>query len=75
MGIFNRKRQSAPRPTAQDEAMRLYQEQKQKAMMGQSMGGFKGIPQNLPIGKKQVQEAYTVLQKYKQGTTNFCMAL
>ena len=64
------RRQSSPQPTAENEARRLYQMQRQKAMMGQGMGGLKGIPLNLPIGKKQVQEAYATLQKYKEGKAN-----
>lgn len=64
------RRQSAPQPTAESEAKRLYDKQKQKAMMQQGVGGLKGLPLNLPIGKKQVQEAYVTLQKYKEGKAN-----
>ena len=64
------RRQSAPQPTVESEAMRLYQKQREMAMQGQgAMGGIK-IPQQLPIGTKQVQEAYVTLQKYKEGKAN-----
>ena len=69
------RRQSAPRPTAQDEAQRLYQEQQQKAQMQPSQGGamsamngFKALTQ--VIGREQVQEASQILQKYKEGKAN-----
>ena len=68
------RRQSAPRPTAQSEAQRLYQMQQQKMMQGQgmmpsgAMDGFKALTQ--VIGKKQVQEANAILQKYKEGKAN-----
>ena len=69
------RRQSAPRPTARDEAERLLA-QKQQAMMMQGQGmsndgainGFKAIAQ--VIGKKQVQEASQTLRKYKEGKAN-----
>ena len=66
------RRQSAPQPTAESEAKRLYMKQKEKMMQGikGGNGALRGLPLNLPIGKKQVQEAYTVLQKYKQGKAN-----
>ena len=64
------RRQSAPQPTAESEAQRMYQKQKEKAMQGQdAMGGIK-IPQQLPIGTKQVQKAYVILQEYKKGKAN-----
>ena len=68
------RRQSAPRPTAQDEAQRLYQMQQAKMMMGQGMNaqgamdGFKALAQ--VIGKEQVQQANLTLQKYKEGKAN-----
>ena len=68
------RRQSAPRPTAESEAQRLYQMQQQKMMQGQGMNpqgvmnGFKALTQ--VIGKKQVQEANAILQKYKEGKAN-----
>ena len=68
------RRQSAPRPTAQNEAMRLYQMQQAKMMMGQGMNpsgamdGFKALAQ--VIGKEQIQKANLTLQKYKEGKAN-----
>ena len=68
------RRQSAPRPTAESEAQRLYQMQQQKMMQGQgmmpsgAMDGFKALTQ--VIGKKQIQEANAILQKYKEGKAN-----
>ena len=68
------RRQSAPRPTAQDEAQRLYQMQQEKMMMGQgidasgAMDGFKALAQ--VIGKEQIQKANLTLQKYKEGKAN-----
>ena len=85
MGIFNKnkpnkeedalmQRQSAPRPTAQSEAQRLYDAQRQKMMQGQgvmptgAMDGFKALTQ--VIGKEQIQKASLTLQKYKEGKAN-----
>ena len=68
-------RQSAPRPTAEQEAQRLLQEQEAKMLQGQginaqsgAMDGFKAL--SAVIGKEQVQEAYATLQRYKQGKAN-----
>ncbi len=63
------RRQSAPRPTAQSEAQKLYQQQKAKA---QANGGAIGFGQALAqvIGKEQVQSAVQTLQKYKTGKAN-----
>ena len=66
--------QSAPRPTAESEAQRLYQMQQQKMMQGQGMNamgamdGFKALTQ--VIGKEQIQKASLTLQKYKEGKAN-----
>ena len=66
--------QSAPRPTAESEAQRIYQMQQQKMMQGQGMNpmgamdGFKALTQ--VIGKEQVQKASVILQKYKEGKAN-----
>ena len=84
MGIFNRnknkedealmRRQYAPRPTAESEAQKLYQMQRQRMMQGQginamgAMDGFKALAQ--VIGKEQVQKASLTLQKYKEGKAN-----
>jgi hypothetical protein len=68
------RRQSAPRPTAQDEAMRIHQMQQEKMMLGQGMDasgvldGFKALKQ--VIGKEQIQKANLTLQKYKEGKAN-----
>jgi hypothetical protein len=68
------RRQSAPRPTAQDEAQRLYEMQKAKAMQAQGMmangarDGMMALAQ--VIGKKEVAEADAILRKYKQGKAN-----
>jgi hypothetical protein len=70
-----KRRQSAPRPTAQEEAMKLYQMGQQRAMMqGQGMdasgalNGFKALAQ--VIGKEQIHKANLTLQKYKEGKAN-----
>lgn len=57
-------RQSAPQPTAEEEAMKLMQT---KAPDG-SMNGFKALAQ--VIGREQVQKAYQTLLKYKEGKAN-----
>jgi hypothetical protein len=68
------RRQSAPRPTAESEAQKLYEAQKAKMMQGQGMSasgailGTRALSQ--PIGKEQIQEANLILQKYKQGKAN-----
>jgi hypothetical protein len=68
------RRQSAPRPTAESEAQRIYEMQRQKMMQGQGMNatgamdGFKALSQ--VIGKEQVQKASLTLQKYKEGKAN-----
>ena len=67
-------RQSAPRPTAESEAQRLYQMQQAKMMQGQgvnasgAMNGFKALAQ--VIGKEQIQKANHTLQQYKEGKAN-----
>ena len=85
MGIFNRNKpnkeeeqmlrhQSAPRPTAESEAQRIYDMQRQRMMQGQgmmpsgAMDGFKALTQ--VIGKEQIQKASLTLQKYKEGKAN-----
>ena len=68
------RRQSAPRPTAQDEARRMYEAQQMKMMQGQgmdasgAMDGFKALAQ--VIGKEQVQAAQLTLNRYKEGKAN-----
>ena len=65
------KRQSAPRPTIQEEAAKAMA-QRQTQMSGGAMGGaingFNALEQK--IGKEQVQEAYQTLLKYKEGKAN-----
>ena len=83
MGIFNRKsnreeemlrHQSAPRPTAESEAQKIYEMQRQKMMQGQginatgAMDGFKALTQ--VIGKEQIQKASLTLRKYREGKAN-----
>ena len=77
MALFNRKkdidpneeqmqrRQSAPRPTAEEEAMRL---QMQRGGQEPMVNGFDVAQQR--IGKEQVQAAYQTLLKYKEGKAN-----
>ena len=69
------RRQSAPQPTAEDEAQRMLQQRQQAMMMqGQGIGsngaidGFRVL--NQPIGKEAVQKANLTLQKYKEGKAN-----
>ena len=67
------RRQSAPRPTAESEAQRLYQQQQAKmasaqGMAGGAMNGFKALAQ--VIGKQQVQKANQTMMRYKEGKAN-----
>ena len=68
------RRQSAPRPTAQDELANIQQKQKEQMLQGQGIGGngaingFQALAQ--AIGKEQVQAATVTLNKYKQGKAN-----
>ena len=68
------RRQSAPRPTAESEARRMYQQQQAQMMMGQgrdasgAMNGFKALEQ--VIGREQVQNANLTLNRYKEGKAN-----
>ena len=68
------RRQSAPRPTAESEAQRLYEAQKAKMMQGQgidasgAMDGFKAL--SAVIGKEQIHKATLTLNKYKEGKAN-----
>ena len=61
------RRQSAPRPTAQQEAERLYQIQSAPAQDG-AVDGFKALAQ--VIGREEIQKARLTLQKYKEGKAN-----
>jgi hypothetical protein len=68
------RRQSAPRPTAESEAQRLYEAQRAKMMQSQgidatgAMDGFKALSQ--VIGKEQIHKATLTLNKYKEGKSN-----
>ena len=68
------RRQSAPHPTMESEAQKLYQMQQAKMLLGQGMDssgaldGFKALAQ--VIGKEQIQKANLTLQKYKEGKAN-----
>ena len=69
------RRQSAPQPTAEDEAMRMLQQRQQDMMMqGKGFGkngavdGFRALEQ--PIGREAVHKATQILQKYKEGKAN-----
>ena len=68
------RRQSAPRPTAESEAQRMYELQRQKLLEAQgvnasgALNGFKALTQ--VIGKEQIHKASTILQKYKEGKAN-----
>lgn len=79
MALFNRnkekqpnneeqmlRRQSAPKPTAEEEAMKMMQPQGVDA--SGAMNGFSALAQ--VIGKEQVKEAYQTLLKYKEGKAN-----
>ena len=57
-------RQSAPQPTAEEEAMKLMQGRSPDG----SMNGLKALAQ--VIGREQVKEAYQTLLKYKEGKAN-----
>ena len=57
-------RQSAPKPTAEEEAMKLMQG---RAPDG-SINGLRALAQ--VIGREQVQKAYQTLLKYKEGKAN-----
>ena len=68
------RRQSAPRPTAEDEARKMYERQQMQMMQGQgrnasgAINGFKALSQ--VIGREQIQKANLTLNKYKEGKTN-----
>jgi hypothetical protein len=67
------RRQSAPRPTAEEEAMKAYKTQQAKqtsqgGMVNGAMNGFKALAQ--VIGKEQVQAANQTLRRYKEGKAN-----
>ena len=69
------KRQSAPKPTAEDEMMRIRQAQQAQMMANQGMNangaidGLKALKQ--PVGREQVQKAMLTLNRYREGKINF----
>ena len=68
------RRQSSPRPTAESEAMRLYEMQRAKAMQAQGLmanGALNGMAAlSQVIGTKEIAEADVILRKYKEGKAN-----
>ena len=69
------RRQSAPRPTAQEEAMKAYKTQQAQQMATSQGGMVNGAKNGLKalaevIGRKQVQAANQILQRYKEGKAN-----
>lgn len=68
------RRQSAPRPTAESEAQKIYEQQQMQMMQGQgrdasgAINGFKALTQ--VIGREQVQKANLTLNRYKEGKAN-----
>ena len=61
------RRQSAPRPTVQDEVQRVKERQAMAVNMG-ATNAFDAIEQR--IGREQVQAAYQTLLRYKEGKAN-----
>ena len=66
------RRQSAPRPTAQDEFNKMMAQRgvaaQGMAAQGGAIDGFKALAQ--VIGNEQIQAANQTLQKYKEGKAN-----
>ena len=58
------RRQSAPRPTVQDELMKMQQAQTKYGVVD----GFKALAQ--VIGREQIQKAQLTLNRYKEGKAN-----
>ena len=61
------RRQSAPRPTAQDEVQKMQMAQMTSPPAG-AIDGFKALAQ--VIGREQIQAAQLTLNKYKEGKAN-----
>ena len=61
------RRQSAPRPTAQDEVQKMQMAQMTSPPAG-AIDGFKALAQ--VIGREQIQAAQLTLNKYKEGKSN-----
>lgn len=80
MALFNKKqkqptndeqmqrRQSAERPTVEEEASRILLQQRQRTASNGAVDGFRALEQ--PIGKEAIQKATQTLQKYKEGKAN-----
>ena len=65
------RRQSAPQPTAEDEAQRLLDRQWQTQQQTDENGAVDGfVALQQPIGKEAVQKANLILNKYKEGKAN-----
>jgi hypothetical protein len=62
------RRQSAPRPTVQDEVQRVKERQAMAMQNGGATNAFDAIEQR--IGREQVQAAYQTLLRYKEGKAN-----
>ena len=68
------RRQSAPKPTPQDEVGRIRQAQQAQMMSNQGIGangaidGLKAL--KMPVGKEQVQKAMLTLNRYREGKIN-----
>lgn len=60
------RRQSAPRPTMEQEAQRLYQQKQEQMAQGKEFSK----PLKQPIGKEQIQNATQILMRYKEGKAN-----
>ena len=61
------RRQSAPRPTAQEEVQKMMASSPMPSPNG-AVDGFRALAQ--VIGKEQIQKARLTLQKYKEGKAN-----
>ena len=62
------RRQSAPRPTPQSEALKLQRSQMATQPPAGAMNGFHALAQ--VIGREQVQAAQQTLNRYKEGKAN-----
>ena len=62
------RRQSAPRPTPQSEALKLQRSQMATQPPAGAMNGFNALAQ--VIGREQIQAAQQTLNRYKEGKAN-----
>lgn len=64
------RRQSSPKPLAQDYIRQLREQGRVPRQMGANgaINGFTALKQ--PIGKEQIEKAITILQEYKKGKAN-----